>query len=499
MYRILTLGLFMFAALWMYCPSATAQSSGHPSLAAAAEVRPCGIRRLSDCDGCPTSPDCPTPEAAPIDGADEGPEAADPDRASAGGHSDGGGRADGQDSRDSNPEVPANVAPNQGRGDRDLNELDSYYDRLSQRSLASGSRSEFASFGHNSIGDMLSLPSYIHAINFDHGGIVGNTVFMVSSELPTGKRIKATENNNPLPQDRIFCHYNHFHHAFQSDATLTVFDSPIFSQSFGYDASMENVTLGFEKTFSDGLWSIDVRMPLHSEVAYTTFRAFQLRQTSNLEEVYVAPKILLHAWETGAVSAGLGMSIPTGSGITGTVGTGRFEIRNESFHLAPFLGYIASPVERVYLMLWGQLDFDTTGSEYVTSLTEGVEITNVLHDTSAAYASASLAWFLRENRSDRWLTDLAGIFELHYSATIGPQDFTVDSGGSISDSSILYLGSIDQYFEPLGTASVLNMTAGFHYELAGGLNGRIAGVVPLTTGRDALFPFELVVQTEWRF
>jgi hypothetical protein len=334
---------------------------------------------------------------------------------------------------------------------------DSFFGNVNLAAGASGSRGEFGGFGHNSIGDFLTL-----------GGtdvVIVATATPYQSEIPRGKRIKAVDNNSPLPQDRVFFNYNYYHKAFHAD----------FGRIGRSDVSLDNYTFGIEKTFLDGLFSVDLRIPLHSRVSHNFGNTF-LNQQNNMGDVYLAAKVLLRDWEHGALCSGTGMAFPTGSDITAS----EFQIKHRSFHLTPFLGYIASPIDRMYFTFWGQLDFDCTGDRYIAN--SGTR-TGVVQDTAAGYASASIAWFFFENRC-HWLQSVSGICEFHYSGTIKNQD-------------AFDIGSIAS--EPVGSLSLLNLTAGFQYRLANGLDGRVAAVAPLTTGREALFPFELVVQTDFKF
>jgi hypothetical protein len=342
---------------------------------------------------------------------------------------------------------------------------------------ASGSRGEFGGYGYNSIGDFLSLPSFIYA--FD-----GLTV---RSEIPGGQRIKACENNSPLPRDRVFFNYNHYHDAFLSDSNFRFFSGQI-------DSPLDNYAVGLEKTFCDGLFSLDLRVPFQGRVTYN-FGNFFLKQQNNMGDVYLAAKVLLHDCEYSVLCGGMGMAFPTGSDIVGFVNMTTFEIDRQAFHLTPYLAYMVSVWERFYVTLWGQFDFDCSGNRYTTDYL--FTQTGVVQESTAAYVSASMAWNLFENRCN-WLQTLGGICEVHYSTTVGNED-AFYAPGLITD---LAFGSFDVdgiVTRSAGNLSVVNMTAGINYELACGLNGRVAGVFPLSNGREARFPFEMVVQTEFRF
>ena len=139
----------------------------------------------------------------------------------------------------------------------------------------------------------------------------------------------------------------------------THFDQTAISTTFRANSMFHWTTtrLVLKRRYFDGLLSVDVRVPFHGRVTYD-FGNFFLKQESNMGDVYLATKVLLCDWRNSALSGGVGMSFPTGSDMVGYVNLTTFEIQRRSFHLAPFLGYLASPCERVYFTLWGQLDFD---------------------------------------------------------------------------------------------------------------------------------------------
>jgi hypothetical protein len=288
----------------------------------------------------------------------------------------------------------------------------------------------------------------------------------------------------------VFFNYNHYHDAFLSDSNFIFFSGQ-------NDAALDHYTWGVEKTFFDGLMSLDLRVPFQGRVT-TNYGNFFMKQQDNMGDVYLATKVLLCGRENSALCGGAGMSFPSGSDIVGFVNNTSFEIKRRSFHLTPYLGYMASPCDRLYFTIWGQLDFDCSGNKYVTnSFFNPSQQTGVVQDTAAAYLSATIAWNLFENRGC-WLRTLGGICEFHYSTTIGNEDVFF-APGTFSD---LRFGSFDidgVVTNPAGNLSLVNLTTGLQYELACGLNGRVAAVVPLTEGREARFPFELVVQTDFRF
>ena len=85
---------------------------------------------------------------------------------------------------------------------------------------------------------------------------VGSAV--VDLPLAGGSRVfKIAENNRPLPTDRIYFVYNHFHNALDVQSPMAVIPEESFS--------IDRYTLGIEKTFGCGCWSAELRLPVTSD------------------------------------------------------------------------------------------------------------------------------------------------------------------------------------------------------------------------------------------
>ena len=67
----------------------------------------------------------------------------------------------------------------------------------------------------------------------------------------TCSRLNISENNSPLPTDRVYFSYRHFHNA----SNLRFYQ---FEESF----DVNRFTLGGERTFCDGMMSVEMRLPL---------------------------------------------------------------------------------------------------------------------------------------------------------------------------------------------------------------------------------------------
>ncbi|HEY2881745.1 MAG TPA: hypothetical protein VGJ15_04915, partial [Pirellulales bacterium] len=147
----------------------------------------------------------------------------------------------------------------------------------------------------------------------------------IAGDVPIGDgTVKIGDDCSPLPVDRVFFDYNHFH-----NALLT---------ANGQDISLNRYTFGLEKTYFDGMTSVELKAPLDGGLNSTQF----LNGTTAANEgtlfgtLAVTPKVLLHKSDSWARSGGLAIGLPTspdavlrGAGVP-------LRVTDDSVHLAPF-------------------------------------------------------------------------------------------------------------------------------------------------------------------
>jgi hypothetical protein len=297
------------------------------------------------------------------------------------------------------------------------------------------------------------------------------------------RRLKIAENGNSLPQDRVFFLYNHFQDAASiDDATVT----PMAQRSI----SLDRYTIGFEKTFVDGLWSVELRMPFGEGYNYESpgFAAFA-GQVGNLDVVL---KRVIYRSETTLAAVGLCIDTPTGSDATGTGQGVQYDIHNQALFLMPYLGILRVPNDKLFYQAFLQVDLPTNGNriDYVdTNGTPTSGTFGTLNDQTLLYADLSVGYWLSRNPCADWVTGLAAVVELHYTTTL--QDADIVSGNTSSQ--FFSFGNFSNRVD------VLDLTMGLHAELGNQTLCRVAGVVPLRTGDDRLFNGEVQVQLERRF
>lgn len=319
----------------------------------------------------------------------------------------------------------------------------------------------------------------------------GNGVFVsgptASSSATTplaggNRRMKIAENDNSLPQDRIFVLYNHF----QDAASI---DDITAGSTTQRAISLDRYTIGFEKTFLDGLWSFEMRMPFGGGYGYESadFGSFA-GQIGNLDVVL---KRVVYQSETTVAAIGLCIDTPTGSNATG-VGQGvEYDIRNQATFLSPYVGILRRPNDKLFYQAFLQVDVPTNGNriDYVDTVARTTGAFGTLNDQTLMYADLSVGYWLSRNPDADWVTGLASLVELHYTTTVQDADIVT---GTTS-------GRFFSFGNFSNRVDVVDLTMGLHAELKNNTLCRVAGVVPLRTGDDRLFNAEVQVQLERRF
>lgn len=308
----------------------------------------------------------------------------------------------------------------------------------------------------------------------------GNGNF-VDLPLAGGRGFKVAENNKALPLDRFSFLFN----GVQNGVT---FGAPVPG-----DANVNRFTLGLEKTFLDGQWSINASMPFLNSLALNS-DAFTLNSGS-VGNLGLFLKRLMYRDEDYAISAGLGVRLPTGSDLegeihqlnqlTGLVDRQTLILQNESVHIVPYLGFLASPGEDWFFQGFFDLDFAANGNgvllgnpaNYVGTYNEQ----NQMHiDLSAG------RWIYQDLGS--YVSGVALVSELHYTTTIQDTDRLVlptnPLTGPFANGDIQNLAN---------RVHVLNATAGLHFQIGNLSNLRVGYVFPLRNQPNRQFDSEIQV------
>jgi hypothetical protein len=227
---------------------------------------------------------------------------------------------------------------------------------------------------------------------FHQGGQirVGGGNVNALADLPTAggaRRIKIAENNMALPTDRVYFTYNHFHNALEAIPDT-------FRAGSARDFSVDRYVVGLEKTFCQGLWSVDLRMPFTNEYGLSA-PGFAV-DGGNVGNLAIALKRAVAASDTMVLAAGLGIDTPTGSDIDARVGTTRITVHNDAVHLLPFVGVLGVPTDRVFYHGFFQLDVPTGGNlvDYVETTDGATGRYGKLTDQTLLYVDVGAGYWL---------------------------------------------------------------------------------------------------------
>jgi len=306
--------------------------------------------------------------------------------------------------------------------------------------------------------------------------ITAGTLFSAVADVPLAggaRRIRVAENNKALPMDRVYFTYNHF-----ENARDLVFDDNLLPPLQTVRSSpIDRYVIGIEKTFFDEVWSVDVRMPFVNRFSHT--EALFNVSGGEIGNLHVNVKRLLHVTDWSAFVGGLGIDVPTGSDVKGTIlgGTQAFEVNNDAVHLAPFVGFLHAPDDRWFYHGFLEVDVPLNGHAVSAGGASGRlnEQTLLNLDLSAG------RWLCR--RPDAFLlTGAAATVEFHYTTTL-------------TDGDMATLLAPDRYDFNLGNRmDVVNLTVGVHAELAAKTTLHVGGAFPLTDRMNRLFDAEVQVQ-----
>lgn len=305
------------------------------------------------------------------------------------------------------------------------------------------------------------------------------------ANIPVGagtRRFK-NEQTRALPTDRVIFVYNHFHNAVE----LKHFSGA------GPQSDVENVdqyTIGFEKTFGDGLWSVEARMPFagDSDLAVTDIGI----DSGHVGNLAITLKRLLYSDDDVALAAGLAVTAPTGSDTHFNIANGaaRITVENEAVHLLPYLGLLTTPADDWFVHAFAQVDVAANGNglSYFTPIGFPTTLNGAVTEQTLMYLDLSIGhWWYRSDEDDG-LTGLASVIEFHYTTSLNDAHSS-DLGGV----GFFNLGNGFNRFD------VVNMTVGLHTEWSTNTAIRTALVVPLGNEEDRFFDSELQLSIIQRF
>lgn len=335
----------------------------------------------------------------------------------------------------------------------------------------------------------------------------GGSMTLVSGVPLSGgaRRTLIAEHNKALPTDRAYFNFNSFHNAVRSRVSgVTGAGMPIGPFVAARKSSVERYLLGIEKTYFDGLGSVEMRMPISGQYnfAFDTGAPIVPETASvtggdigNLSLIF---KTALYNDSATVVSAGLGVDIPTGDDATVILALTQYELKNEAVHLSPFLAVMRNPNDLFFWHMFAQLDVAANGDRFSfrsrpPDVASTGELGKFTDQTLFHLDVGSGVWLMRQPEAPI-LTGVAAITEIHYTDTFQKTDSLVAARPTLFPG-----GATVDLRNPANWMNVVNFTTGLHFELFDHSTLRIAGAVPLTQLDDRFFDSELLVQFGQRY
>jgi hypothetical protein len=305
-------------------------------------------------------------------------------------------------------------------------------------------------------------------LSFEKGGAQGQPTPTVKLPLGGGGSYNVADNNSAIPLDRVYFLYNGFFNAIDSSVP------GIGNQS----TDLHMYKFGFEKTFLDGLWSVDLRMPITSN--YDLRTPGITTDSGTIGNLSLFLKRLMFKSDHRAIASGLGIGLPTGNDVVVTSFTNRSTIQNEAIHLMPFVALMgAMPNDRWFVQSFAQIDFAASGNGVVTP---GGTV-GVYTEQNLMHLDVGLGRWLGQPMGYRYLRGVASIFELHYTSTLQDSDRI----------SFANAGRFQTLQVAENRTDLLNLTSGLHFQLTPAANLRVGAVAPLKADPNRTFDSEIFV------
>ena len=354
-------------------------------------------------------------------------------------------------------------------------------------------------------------------------------------------RLNVAEANTPLPTDRVYYSYRHFEAA-----------TPLNVYQFGEELDVDRHTLAFERTYWDGMCSVEMRMPLEHRLSSETTSLLTPAgidltsgnsQRTELANVSLIFKSLLLERQTWALSGGMGVTLPTAQsvqydvGLTGNVDYGngltadtisafQTDFANETVYLLPFLSWMYAPNERWFHQGFLQIEAAANPSTmtafgggaynfyqngvpfgaygYATGpgpVGSPIPVRTELHAQTLLRTNLGFGYNFWESATqnayggsrDRF----AGLFEVHYTSTLQDAKLSEVQITSINfntppDLQQILIGNINNRVDILNLASGVTLTLG-DTTLTTGV------VAPIRDCPDCGFEVEYNTQVQRRF
>jgi hypothetical protein len=327
----------------------------------------------------------------------------------------------------------------------------------------------------NMVGDFFMGAGNIYSMTTKTStGVMSTTLLGTIPAAGGTRRVKISDNNSPIPRDRVFFDFNDFQNSLAVPGSGT---SP------GYSASIQRYMPGFEKTFFNGWASIDIRAPFadaqNPNINTLTPNALKSTVFGNTS---VTLKTLLWRTDRAAISGGFGVNTPTAGNVqlltSSATGVQSITINNDAVHLLPFLGLWLRPTERVFVTGFVQMDLDANGN-LIHNNTSGT-LVGALNDQTLIYADMSIAYWLYRKPENRYLTGVVPYWEYHFTGSLQNPDLVSTTSGSAQVGNIVRL----QFGNTVNQFDISNLTTGAHLYIGPKSVLTLGGVLPLNRSQN---------------
>jgi hypothetical protein len=305
----------------------------------------------------------------------------------------------------------------------------------------------------------------------------GETVLPLPGSSGLVGRMKMSEDNNPIPRDRIIFNYDYFNNV-------------PFTPN-GIDVN--RFQAGVEKTFADGRWSGEVRLPFAGTLAATYTDGTQMKDVQ-LGNIRFALKHLHRTSnDTLAVSSGIGVTLPTEKDqvvLSSLDGSELYRFKNQSVTVEPFIAALYTPNDRLFSQLWGSLNVDTSGGQLTWNpATFGGSGSARIIDLPILAIDYQIGYWLIKSEA-RMLRGLAPFLELHYNQTLAQSQLFNAVNNNTSGLGLSVSGTGN---------SELNLTAGIAMLLGNQTNVTLGASAPMIQQPNRTFDAQFGLRVNYLY
>ncbi|MGL4512194.1 MAG: hypothetical protein ACRCT8_03830 [Lacipirellulaceae bacterium] len=281
----------------------------------------------------------------------------------------------------------------------------------------------------------------------------GDGTFSSVSSAGGDRRYKATDNLSPVPQDRVFFNYHHFHNA--------VIDVN------GADQNVNRYTLGLEKAYWDKMASVEVRAPIIDGLESFQGEDPGDTTTSSFGNLSITVKARLLDRGPWVVTSGLATVLPTASDAQLGSSASRIVLENGAVHLQPYVGLgLQRPNSRWFSQAYLAVDVDVNGNPLSTrNNVMGTEIVTPfgdIRDQTLLFADWQLGyWLYQDHGHVGYINGIAPVFEIHVTTAL---DDPAESP---------FIGA------PFGRPTLVNLTGGLVFDIRRDATVTVYGAAPL--------------------